>query len=195
MKKAILIICLLAMTLNCGWLKGGDRSQDDPILQVSSDVQERTTNGILIASKNGVSSEFKNIADSSLNNVFADAAALGYREGLNFPAYTIYVLDTCTPSPETQTPSFRLRADSYDGTIFDQDPRPGIGYILASEYVILSGNDPTMSYVICNDLPNAANNVRHGAEHIILFNNDRNEYDRTKFHGYGVYHPIIPARQ
>jgi len=195
MKKIILILILLTVATSCGWLKGGDKSQiDAPFLQVYSDVQERTPNGILLASKNGTTEEFKTIADASLNEVFADASALGYQDGLNFSQYIIYVLDNCTPSPVTQTPSFRLRSDSYDGTIFDQDPRPGIGYILASEYVFPESNGVSTNYVICSDIANAANNVRYGAEHIILWQNNPAEFERTKFHGNGIYHPIIPQR-
>ena len=157
-------------------------------------MQERTPNGVLIASKRGESSEFKDTVDSSLNDLFADASALGYSNALNFSDYIVYVLDDCTPSPEQHIPSFRLRADEYDGTIFDQDSRPGIGYILASEFVIKDGNAPTTEYVICNDLANARNNARYGPEHIILSRNNLQEYQRTEFHGNGVYHPIVASR-
>lgn len=195
MKKAILILFLAITLSGCGWLKGGDKSQKNkPVLQVYSNVQERTRNGVLIASKNGTVSELKDVVDASLDDLFADASYLGYTNTLNFSDYIIYVLDNCTPSPGQGVPSFRLRADEYDGTIFDQDSRPGIGYILASEYVIKEGSTPTTEYVICNDLANAANNVRYGAEHIILSRNNQAEYQRTEYHGNGVYHPIMLRR-
>lgn len=167
-------------------------------IKVYSDSQERTTKGVLICSKNGISQEFKDIVDESLTEVFNDAILFGqskqvnWNQKLNHSDYIVYVLDDCTPSPEQHVPCFKLRADEYDGTIFDQDSREGIGYILASEYVIKDGNVPSGEYVICNDIINLYNNARYGAEHIILYFNDIDEYNATVFHGNGVYHPIIP---
>jgi hypothetical protein len=81
----------------------------------------------------------------------------------------VYVLHTCQPSPESHTPSFLLRADNYDGSIYDQDPSPGIGRIYAAEYVIADGNVISNEYVICqsDDEVYTKNVVRFGPEHIL----------------------------
>jgi hypothetical protein len=190
----ILAVIFLAFVAMSGCKK--KKSDNGTQLTVYSTTQERTANGALVASALGESSELKQAIDESLTNVFADAAALGYSNKLSHSDYIIYVLDDCIPSPVNHTPSFKLRADEYDGTVFDQDPRPGFGYILASEFVIQDGTPPTPTteYVVCNDLENIRDSARYGAEHIILYNNNLPEYDRTKFHGNGVNHPIIPYR-
>lgn len=192
--KIFLIFILFAFLSACG----GNDSFNDPLLKVYSDVQERTRGGALIASQSGVSSELKGAIDEELLRLFRDARTRNYQNDISPADYTIYVLPDCTLSPESGSRSFLIRADSYDGTEFDQDTRPGIGKIFAAELVITDGfGNLTNSYVVCN-APSAdaefRNAVRYGAEHIVLKRNDEAEYERTKFHGFGISsHPLIPS--
>lgn len=197
--KLVLILCLAAW---CGFgFKGCAKKinpANEPLLRVFSDVTERTTKGILIASQTGVSSEFKEAADQELEKLFDDARALGYTNDLNFSDYTVYVLPNCQLSPEQHTRSFLIRADSYDGSIYDQDARPGFGKVFAAEMVIAGPfGQITNEYVVCDaaagvdeELRNA---LRYGPEHIILKRNDEAEFQRTWYHGNGISHPLIPS--
>jgi len=189
MKKLLLTIILLSFV--CFGFKCNFKNE--PELQVFSNVQERTGQGVLVASRSGVSAELKQAIDYELTRLFADVSPLGYSQKMTHAEYVVYVLPNCVLSPVSQTRGFLIRADSYDGTIFDQDPKPGVGRIYAAEYVIFDGNRPSTSYVVC-DAPTAdadfRNAVRFGPEHILAFNNDRNYYEATKFHGSGINHPL-----
>ena len=195
----IFLIIFLPIVAALLWLIFRKKRGINPTIEVFSDVQEATDRGVLICSRYPVTQSFKDTVDGSLGKLFQDAVDFAIRQGKTYNQkmlhsdYIIYVKQDCVPSPETRTPSFKMRADDYDGTVYDVDPRDDIGYIYASEYVIPTDRGLTTSYVICDDLVNLWSNVRHGAEHIILFFNDSGEYERTKFHGDGYPgHPIIP---
>lgn len=157
---------------------------------------DKTPRGINIVSSQPVSDAMKSAMDESLTNLFNDARALGYTQKITHGDYTIHVRHDCVRSPESGTLSFKIRADEYNNSIFDVNPDPNIGEVLAAEQVITHNNFPTTHYIICadTDLENVRKTTRYGAEHIILAFNDPSEYERTKFHGNGIYHPIIPTR-
>lgn len=195
------LIVVIAVVVYVIWSRNKRKEElrkRNTILSVYTDKMEKTPKGVTVASRDGVSDAMKNIIDQSLDDVFEDAQKYAQSRGMTYTnkmthsEYTIYVLPDCVPSPEQKVPSFRLRADDYDGTVFDQDPTPGVGYILASEYVIPNHSGGTAGFVICNSLEYAYNSVRYGAEHTIYEFNDSSEYERTKFHGNGISHPIIP---
>lgn len=188
------LILLLAVLFCAAFPAVKCNKNNEPILTVYSNVQERTNGGALVASQSGVSDELKRAIDEELTRLFADVAPLRYTTMLSHSDYIIYVLPNCALSPESRTRSFLIRADSYDGTIYDQDPRPGVGKIYAAEYVITNGRgDISNSYVVCN-APTAdadfRNAIRYGPEHILAYFNDRAYYEFTKFHGNGVNHPL-----
>lgn len=157
---------------------------------VYSDVLETTPAGVRVASKNGVGMAFLDRIDNSLRRLFENAVRDGYTQKLSFSDYIIYVKHDWELSPVDRIPSFRVRADNYDGTIYDVDPRRGIGYVFATEYVIKIGDAPTGEYVITTDPNNLERNVRYGAEHIVLYFNDPVKYYATETHTTGG-HPLI----
>lgn len=184
--KKILFIYILALSL-LGFACDGDKSNGG----IVSGTKETTAKGVNLISSNGVNNQVKSDIDIALTKVFTDSRALGYSNGLDYNFYTIIVKDDCILSPGGVL-SFKIRADEYDGTEFDQNPTQGIGEVLAAEQVISNGSHLTSTYIICNaSTPLVLETARYGAEHIILYNNDMNEYNRTKFHGNGVGHPII----
>lgn len=162
---------------------------------VYSDVVQTSPQGVRVASYRGVGAEFLDAVDAALNELFLDAVSLGYSNRVAHDQYLIYVKHDWELSPVDRVPSFRVRADNYDGTIYDVDPRSGIGYVYATEYVIRGLNGiPTGEYVITNDPDNLARNVRYGAEHIILYFNDPVRYAATETHTSGG-HPLIPSAE
>lgn len=181
MKK--LLILILAISLSgCSWIKGGDKTPKD--VKVYSDTHQVTPMGVNIYSKNGT--DISGI-DETMAVLFNDAQRLGYTNMISFSDYSVFVLDNC--EDRNGVPSFRMRADSYDGTVYDINPETGVGEIYASEYVIMDWMGyPTNSFVVCSG--NATVTVRYGAEHIILFNNNRDRYEETKIHFTGG-HPLF----
>ncbi|HNQ14063.1 MAG TPA: hypothetical protein PKM58_00780 [Pyrinomonadaceae bacterium] len=170
------------------------RFRKEADFEVSSDSIQTTELGIRVAAKSPRSAEFLAEVDRAASKVFFDASREGYREWLDGARYVIYVKDDCTPSPVARIPSFKIRADNYDGTVFDQDPRPGIGYVFASEWVFKDNGTPTGEFVICADFGNLARNVRYGMEHVILYFNDPVRYAATETHTSGG-HPLIPGAE
>ena len=197
----IFIFLLITVTF-CFGFKGCNKSKfsssSEPLVQVYSNVKESSPRGIHIASRSGVSADFKNAADEELDKLFYDSRALGYTNNLNFSDYTIYVLPDCQITPVNHGRAFLVRADSYDGSIYDQDPRTGHGKIFAAEMVIVEPNGfISNEYIVC-DAPGGVdeelrNAIRYGPEHIILKRNDEAEFQRTWYHGNGIGHPLIPS--
>ncbi|MBK8810702.1 MAG: hypothetical protein IPN69_08215 [Acidobacteria bacterium] len=116
---------------------------------------------------------------------------------LNFSDFLIYVIpaDREYDSDGNYVPNFLIRADDYDGTIFDHDPRAGIGYIYAAEFVIPESLGAARGEFVIADysrnFETAEEAIRNGPEHLILYINDRPKYEKTKFHGRGISHPLI----
>ena len=192
--KTILLIVVLAFAAFGFKCNKNGGSNNEPIITVYSQTQQRTPKGALVASLSGVRPEFLEAVDEELTEVFRDVAGRNYTSAISHSEYVIYALHNCVLSPESQTRSFLIRADAYDGTIYDQDPRPGIGKIYAAEMVLADGNAIRTQYIVCDtpqvdgDLRDA---LRYGPEHILLYFNDRAEFDRTWFHGNGISHPLI----
>lgn len=192
--KILFLILTITILLSCSDNKNSSTT-DEPILIVHSETQQRRTeNSPLVASKNGVSQDYLRWIDESFDNLTRDISAQNRDHNIYSQAVILYILDDCVLSPEQRVPSFLIRADDYDGTQFDQDPRPGIGKIYAAEYVIQEGNVLTNEWVICNstDETYVKNASRYGYEHKFLYDWYRSEYEATKFHGNGVSHPLIP---
>lgn len=146
-------------------------------------------NGIRIKSNSTVSSSTLTTMDASLAKLFQDAKLRNYTKKLNFTDYTIFIKEDCIDRNGTKV--WLERNDSYNNTEFDQNPDPVIGTIFQAEQVILNDSS-VVSFVICSDTEfNMSNATRYGAEHIILFYNDKKEYERTKIHTSTQGHPII----
>ena len=86
-------------------------------------------------------------------------------------------------------PCYRLPVGEYKDTEFDKG-----GYILVAGQVISVGQDANIIA-----LPEHRDRFAHlelvagyEAEHVELAWFDGDEYERTKYHGSGVGHPIIP---
>lgn len=194
--KLLLLLLFTGMLLtSCDWLKGGDRSDYSPITVYSDVQQRRTINSPLVLSKNGLSEEYLRWIDESMNELTLDIQAQNRQYNINPPMVSIYVLNNCVLSPENKTPSFLIRADSYDGTQYDQDSTPGIGKIYAAEYVIQENDNLTNSWIICQstDETYVKNASRYGYEHKFLYDYYPDEYDATVLH-INNSHPLIPHR-
>lgn len=192
--KTFLIIMLVVMLQACGGTNW--KNESDGYVKTSIATSQKTSEQATVYSKDGISQEQLALAQQGLTDAFNDARLSGYSRTLNSSGYTISIpVIPCVPSPVFGTMSFQLRADSYDGTEFDQyNPRgagvkDGIGVILAAEMV----TDLSGSMIVCSDASVIKDAVRNGAEHIIIWNNDNEYYSETWFHGGGgMSHPLLP---
>lgn len=203
--KYLLIISALLFTA-CGDCKDMSDAMctaykaGNGVIKTSNESTQRTPNGSWVFGKQAVSANQLALIDAGLTDAFNDARLSGYSHAVSTEFYQIFtVIDNCVLSPEQQIPSFYLRADSYDGTEFDQyNPNgklqgDGVGVILAAEMVMsLSGIG---QMYVCKEPNILKEAVRNGAEHIIIFNNDPDYYNATWWHGSGIYHPLLPKRQ
>jgi hypothetical protein len=194
MKKILIfaftfIIGLVAVFgLSCGGDNNGSRPRT-PTPSNPSTGGSRTPMGINLKLSSPLDASIQNTMDASLAKLFSDVQGRPYSQKIRHSDYTIMIKDDCVDRSGTM--SWLDRLDSYDGTEYDQDPRPGIGMIYRAEQVTLNPSRPP-EFIICRDSEqNMGNTTRYGAEHIILYYNDRGEYDRTAVHTTGG-HPIIP---
>jgi hypothetical protein len=179
--KTVFILLLAVFIWACGSNSGSST--------VYTPYNALTPRSVTIQSTTPVSTEILNTVDTSLELLFQDVSGRGYKSKLKHSDYIIVVKDDCIARNGVK--AWLERNDDYNNTIWDQNPDPKIGEIYQSEKVTLS----SLAYprfTICRDLPSImANSVRYGAEHIILYYNDTEEYERTKIHT-TTGHPIIP---
>lgn len=199
--KIILVLTILifgALT-GCG---GGDSPKDIPngSVELSRKQIQRTAGGARVFSENGVSQNQLNLIETGLTTRAEAAQADGLTLGLNTDFYEIYIpKQSCEPSPEQRIPSFKVRADNYDGTEFDQyNPRgqgvkDGIGVVFAAEMILSYGGQ----MVACSDEQYLAEAVGNGLDHIALAQNPEAYADGANYFNctitHTVYgHPLLP---
>ena len=205
MKRLIALILALLFAA-CGDCKNVtdavcDAYKNGGAIRTSFEHNQTTPQGTAVHGFQSVSDNQLRIIDSGLTGAFNDARISGYSEALNYSRYDIFTAKYCALSPEQQVPSFLVRADDYDGSEFDQynseggRVRDGIGVVFAAEQVIsLGSNGSKGEMLVCPQESHLANAVRHGAEHIVIANNDPVYFDLTWYHGNGFYHPLLPKR-
>lgn len=199
MKKTIIltVIATLAFIASGYACKKKPTSSEATVVVYSTVIQRLTPASPRVASAMGVSNKQLEVIDTALRDLQLDLAAEGQTYSFDPSTSIIYVKHDCILSPISQTPSFLVRADDYDGTVYDYDPRPGIGKIYAAEYVITDGSFLTDEWVVCNVPDNdvyTADTARFGKEHKVLHDNDRPRFDATVNHASGPPHPLIARR-
>ncbi len=169
---------------------------------LSTESSQVTPNGVKVRGNSSVSPSQLQLIDAGITGAVADARISGYARDLNYDHFAVYTPPyRCEPSPEQRVPSFLVRADSYDGSEFDQYNSKGvgvkdnIGVVYAAEMVLdlgTNGNEAQM--YVCPDASHLKDAVRHGAEHQIIASNDNDYFNLTWYHGDGFYHPLLPKR-
>lgn len=159
---------------------------------LSRENLQRTASGVRVYSKQGISQSYLDNIERGLLQRTEAARNDGHTLGLNLDLYDVFIpLLPCEQSPVQRIWSFKVRADNYDQTEYDIDPRPGIGVIYASE-MVTSFNG---SMVICPQ--EAFDAVGNGADHIILslnpntYSDGLNYFYATLTHTTGG-HPLLP---
>lgn len=218
--KTLIVIMIGLIFFSCG--KNNDIPSTPtpeiviPVVTTSRDVSQKTPKGAIVYSKSGVTTNDLADVDAGLDKAFADGILSGWVDNgtaYNYSLYNIYIpVEPCIPSPKWGTPTFKLRADNYDGTIYDQYNskgelpkeqqteyikyvRDGVGIILAAELVLqfgTTGDKPTpASFIVCQGV--LKDGSRYGAEHNIIRQYDPVYFQQTQTHT-TIPHPLLPKR-
>ena len=185
--NSIIVIAIIAAVFAVLiWQKKAERAQaTQSLIDLSvCKYSERTPKGALLRSANVVNSEAIAAIDLWLTQLFAKAKKRGWTNKVTHPEQLIYIVppERELNSAGEYVPNFLIRGDNYDGSDFDQDARPGVGMVLAAEYVL-----PDVSGFVLpeytRDFEKFGDIAAHGALHVLAFHNDRAFFERTKTHG------------
>lgn len=189
-----LLWCVLAFS--CDKPPGNAGPSNEPMpapVHVTRAFTQKTDSGVKVVSKDAVNRAILSAVEDGYQQAKKDAITSGYKNKLEGSNYTVLIPDDpCEPSTVQAIPSFKLRADNYDGSIFDlynpqgQNVKDGIGIIWAAEKV--ESYDPAEGFV-CPEL--AKNGTDYFCEHVLAFWNHRAYFDATATHT-TKEHPILP---
>lgn len=204
MKKLTLFLILIIAAISLSAFKCGKNGTPDwkdipnGTLAISRETFQRTASGARVFSKSGLSPHQLTTIDNAMTEHFTVARADGLTLALHHDFYEIFIpLVPCQQSPIQRVWSFRVRADNYDGTEFDQhNPkgylvRDGVGVVFAAEMVVSFEGQA----VICPNDP--ADPTKFFIDHIALGKNP-NAYKDGLAYFYAslthttIFHSLLP---
>ncbi len=148
----------------------------------------QTPNGARVYSVNQSDYKMLNAIDDGLTDLFVVARKNRYRKRLNYSDYTIFIAeaDRTKDINKQYSPDIAIGAAQYAGSVYDKG-----GYIYAAG-MVMSFNP--CAFIIAEhtkDFQRVSNVVRYEGEHLVLYHNDRNLYEKTADHSKGGGHPIL----
>jgi hypothetical protein len=160
------------------------------------DIHATTPKGVKLRSVNPVRPEMIAACDYAFETMFEICRRKhNFHNRLKFSDYLVYIIpqDREHDSNGVYVPNFLLRADDYDGSIYDHDPAPGVGLVYAAEYCLPDKSGFVVPEYTRNfdELAAVGGAFHNGLDHLILFANDVDWYARTENHASGGGHPII----
>lgn len=150
--------------------------------------ESQTPRGARVYSVSRPRPEAMRAIDSGLSELFAIAARRGYRQGLNYSDYTVFIgrADRNRDSAGAYSPDIAVNAAQYAGSVYDKG-----GYVYAAGMVLSMAPGAFLIAEHDRDFQRIANVARYEGEHIILYHNDRRLYQQTADHSRGGSHPIL----
>ena len=150
--------------------------------------ESQTPRGVRVYSVSRPRPEALRAIDGGLAELFAIAARRGYRQGLNFSDYTVFIgrADRDRDSSGAYSPDIAVGAAQYRGSVYDQG-----GYVYAAGMVLSMAPGAFLIAEHDRDFQRIANVTRYEGEHLVLYHNDRRLYAQTADHSRGGSHPII----
>lgn len=126
--------------------------------------------------------------DDGLTQLFTIARKHKYSKRLNYSDYTIFIAkaDRTKDSTKQYSPDIAVSAAQYAGSIYDQG-----GYIYAAGMVVAFNPCAFIIAEHTKDFQRVSNVVSYEGEHIVLYHNDRQLYNKTADHSKGGGHPIL----
>ena len=150
--------------------------------------ESQTPRGVRVYSVSRPRPEALRAIDSGLAELFAIAARRGYRRGLSYADYTVFIgrADRQRDSSGAYSPDIAVGAAQYAGSVYDKG-----GYVYAAGMVLSMAPGAFLIAEHERDFGRIANVARYEGEHIILSHNDRRLYQQTYDHSRGGSHPIL----
>ncbi len=149
-----------------------------------------TPEGVTVYSVTPVSREMLDAIDSGLAELFeiSRGPKHRFRKSLRFTDYTVFVgrADRTKAQSGEYSPDIAVGAAQYAGTKYDKG-----GYIYAAGMVVSARSNAFLIADHSKDFERVSRVVRYEGEHIVLYQNDRDEYLRTMDHSKGGGHPIL----
>jgi len=151
-------------------------------------VVARTPRGATVYAVNQPNAAMLNTIDAGLTDLFSVARKNGYRRGLSYSNYTIFIArpDRMQDSAGNYSPDIAVGAAQYRGSVYDQG-----GFIYAAGMVVTFSPGAFLIAEHTKDLNRVRDIVRFEGEHIILYHNDRQRFAQTQDHSRGGGHPIL----
>lgn len=147
-----------------------------------------TSKGARVYSVKKPSSKMLKAIDDGLTQLFTIARKHKYSKRLNYSDYTIFIAkaDRTKDSTKQYSPDIAVSAAQYAGSIYDQG-----GYIYAAGMVVAFNPCAFIIAEHTKDFQRVSNVVSYEGEHIVLYHNDRQLYNKTADHSKGGGHPIL----
>jgi hypothetical protein len=151
-------------------------------------VVARTPRGATVYAVNQPNAAMLNTIDAGLTDLFNVARKNGYRRGLSYGNYTIFIArpDRLQDSAGNYSPDIAVGAAQYRGSVYDQG-----GFIYAAGMVVTFSPGSFLVAEHTRNLDRVRDIVRFEGEHIVLYNNDRQRFAQTQDHSRGGGHPIL----
>ena len=147
-----------------------------------------TPRGVRVYSVNRPNPSALNAIDGGLADLFAIARRHGYRQRLDYSDYTVFIgrADRRRDSAGAYSPDIAVGAAQYAGSVYDKG-----GYVYAAGMVLSMEPGAFLIAEHERDFQRISNVARYEGEHIVLYHNDRQLYQRTYDHSRGGSHPIL----
>jgi hypothetical protein len=151
-------------------------------------VYVRTPRGARVFARLTPKPAVLNAIDDGLTELFNIAFRHGYRARTDYASYTIFIAraDRTKDSAGAYSPDIAAPAGQYAGTGYDQG-----GFVYAAGMVMAFNPCVFIIAEHDRDMQRISNVVRYEGEHLILYHNDRQLYERTADHSRGGAHPIL----
>jgi hypothetical protein len=151
-------------------------------------VSLKTPRGVRVLARTQPNASVLRAIDDGLTELFAVARRHGYRARLEHTAYTVYIAraDRDKDSGGNYSPDIAVAAGQYAGSGYDQG-----GFIYAAGMVLAYNPCAFIIAEHARDFQRISNVVRYEGEHLVLYYNDRQLYERTADHSRGGGHPIL----
>lgn len=148
----------------------------------------RTPRGVKIYSVNKPSVRMINAIDKGFDDLIKVAQKNGYYRNNNYSNYTVYIAkaDRTKNSKGDYSPDIAVGAAQYQGSVYDQG-----GYIYAAGMVVAFNPSAFVIAEHNQNFQKVSDVVRYEGEHLVLYHNDRNLFNKTADHSNGGGHPIL----
>jgi len=185
---------ILAAGVSQGTVAQSSRSEQLIIGRATSVTGDRftvyttTPRGVRVYAVTAPKPDMLRAIDDGFTQLFAIARRHGYGARLNHSAYIVFIAraDRQRDSRGAYSPDIAVGAAQYAGSIYDKG-----GFIYAAGMVLELNHGAFVIAEHDRDLRRVSEVVRYEGEHLVLYHNDHDLYQRTADHSRGGGHPIL----